>query len=163
MLGASRAKGGPLERIVTDSLRGHDLRIDEDLVALNRRLEAQARRREQAQLARHAAVTLGRRALQFYWLVCAAVIIIGLDAAYPAPGQRLAFALADPALMLDRPFATCAKAHANGYYSIPRDSRAYAADQDGDGDGRACEPTRNDLPDPMWRLRIIQDRLFAPW
>lgn len=154
---------GRMERIVTDRLRGHDPHIDEELLALNRRLDAQTRRRRRAELARGALRVAARRTLQFYWLVCAGVILIGLDAAYPAAGQRVAFAFADPALILDRPFPNCARAHANGYASIPRRSRAYAAGQDPDGDGRACEPTLHDLPDPIWRLRIIQDRLFAPW
>lgn len=142
---------------------GHDPQADDDLVALNRRLDTQNARRRRGQAARGALRAIGRRVLQFYWLVCAAVVIIGLDAAYPAPGQRLAFAFADPALVPDKPFETCALAHANGYYSIPLGARAYSAAQDGDNDGRACEPTRNDLPNPMWRVRIIQDRVLAPW
>jgi hypothetical protein len=154
---------GRMERIVADSGRGHDPQVDDELAALNRRLDARARRQRRGELARRAARIVVRRIAQFYWLVCAAVIVIGLDAVYPAPRQRLAFAFADPALMLDRPFPSCAKAHANGYYWIPRASGAYAAGQDPDGDGRACAPSRHDLPDPLWRLRIIQDRLFAPW
>jgi hypothetical protein len=152
-----------MERIVSDRTRGRDLDVDQDLLALQRRLDARARGQQRARLARGAVRVLARRLVQFYWLICTAVILIGLDAAYPQPGRRLAFAFADPALTLDRPFPNCARAHANGYYSIPRASRAYAADQDPDGDGRACEPDRNSLPDPMWRLRTIQDRLFAPW
>lgn len=137
--------------------------IDADLEELNRRLAAQSSRRRRVELGRGLLRIVACGAIQFYWLVCGAVILIGLDAAYPAAGQRLAYAFADPSLALDRPFASCTQAHANGYYAIPRRSRAYAAGQDGDGDGRACEPPPGRLPDLIWRLRIIQDRLFAPW
>lgn len=134
-----------------------------DLASLNRRVESHARRRRQATFVRGLLRMVWRRAMQVYVLVCLAVVALGLNAAFPGPGERLAYALADPALILDRPFASCAEAHTNGYYWIHRSSRAYDAAQDPDGDGRACKPRAGEFPDPMWRLRIIQDRLFAPW
>jgi hypothetical protein len=137
--------------------------VDNDLAALNARLSAQDRRRRRAALTRGAARILWRRALTFYWLVCLAVIGMGLNRVYPGPGQHLVWAFQDPARELDAPFASCAKAHANGYFGIPRTSKGYAAGQDPDGDGRACEPHGKDWPDPLWRLRIIEDRLRAPW
>lgn len=99
----------------------------------------------------------------FYWLVCVAVIGLGLNRLYPGPVRHLAWAFQDPAMDLDRPFATCDQAHANGYFAIPRGSKGYSAAQDPQGHGWACPPGRGAWPDPAWRFRIIQDRLAAPW
>ncbi len=137
--------------------------VDRDLEALNRRLVAQTRRRRMAQVARQTLAGLWRRAVTFYWLVCLAVIGMGLNRAYPGPGQHLAWAFQDPALDLDAPFATCAQANANGYFNIPRASKAYLPAQDPDSSGRSCAPASGRMAELGWRLRTVEDRLFAPW
>ena len=106
----------------------------------------------------------GRRMLFAYWILCLAVIALGLDrlfpevrAALPRPGaeafQPLALeptAARDPVLpasvlperspaLADRPFPTCGAAIRAGVYNIPANDPAYTPDQDGDGDGLACE------------------------
>lgn len=112
--------------------------------------------------ARRALSLLGRRLLQFYWLTCLAIIALGLNQLYPQVGEKIAYAFRDPALDLKGPFRTCAAAHYAGYYNIPRGSKAYVERQDGDGDGRACEPYPGYPPDTTARLRLIEERLMAP-
>jgi hypothetical protein len=112
--------------------------------------------------ARRTLAQLARRLLQFYWLTCLAIIALGLSHLFPQVGEKAAYALRDPALDLKGPFRNCAAAHYAGYYNIPRGSKAYVERQDGDGDGRACEPYRGYAPDPTARLRLIEERLMGP-
>jgi hypothetical protein len=102
---------------------------------------------------------LARRLLQFYWLTCAAIIVLGLNQVYPRVGHKIAWAFEDPAYELTKPFRNCAQAHYAGYFNIPRGSKAYVERQDGDGDGRSCEPYPGYPPDPLARLRVIEERL----
>ncbi|WP_337185573.1 excalibur calcium-binding domain-containing protein [Phenylobacterium sp.] len=102
----------------------------------------------------------GRALLTAYWIGCLAVIGLGLDRLYP--GWRAgAQALVTPSVEANPsagmslqgwstplpgrwarvgPFPNCAAAHAAGIYNIPAGSPAYRPQQDGDGDGFACEP-----------------------
>jgi hypothetical protein len=105
---------------------------------------------------------LVRRLLQFYWLTCLAIVVMGLNQLYPQVGRKIAYAFRDPALDLTRPFPNCAAAHTAGYYNIPRASPAYVERQDGDLNGRACEPYPGYPPDYMARVRLIEYRLMAP-
>ena len=114
------------------------------------------------QAARNALAQLARRLLQFYWLTCIAIVALGVNQMHPEWARRVRYALRDPAMDLARPFANCAVAHNAGYFDIPRGSRAYVERQDGDGNGRACEPYPGYPPDRMARLRLIEDRLTAP-
>jgi len=124
------------------------------------RSPAETQLRDQA--ARNALGLLARRILQFYWLTCVAIIALGVNRMHPEWGERLAYALRDPALDLTKPFANCAVAHNAGYFNIPRGSRAYVERQDEDKNGRACEPYPGYPPDRMARLRLIEARLAAP-
>jgi hypothetical protein len=105
---------------------------------------------------------VGRGLLLFYWLTCTAIIVMGLNSAYPAAGRKIAWAFEDPALALTEPFTNCAQAHYAGFFNIPRGSQAYLEGQDGDGDGLACEPYRDYAPDPLARVRLIEARLSGP-
>jgi len=119
------------------AFRGKDLRERESLIQnLRRRFERVSRRRD----GRPWIARAGRMALILYWGVCLAVIAVGLNAWRPEIGQRLAYALRDPAMDLTAPFPNCSAAHAAGYSDIPVGSPAYTERQDGDGDGLACEP-----------------------
>jgi hypothetical protein len=124
------------------------------------RTPAQDQLRDQA--ARNALALLARRLLQFYWLTCLAIIAMGAFQLHPEWGEKVRFALRDPALELKRPFPTCIAAHNAGYFNIPRASRAYVERQDEDKNGRACEPYPGYPPDRMARLRLIEQRLMAP-
>lgn len=112
--------------------------------------------------ARQTLARLGRRLLQFYWMCCLGIVALGLYQLHPEVGERFRWAFRDPALDLKRPFPTCAAAHYAGYFNIPRASRAYVDRQDGDGDGRACEPYPGYPPDYMARVRVIEQRLSLP-
>lgn len=102
----------------------------------------------------------GKALLAAYWIGCLAVIGLGLDRLYPGwrggspavgPARAASLAVAespDPAwspplrarTVPAGPFPNCAAAHAAGVYDIPLGSPAYRPQQDGDGDGFACEP-----------------------
>ena len=100
------------------------------------------------------------RVVSVLWIAaCCGVIVMGLPRMYPKAGERLDYAFRAPAMDLDKPFASCAQAHAAGFYANPRASPAYAADQDGDNDGFACEPGRGDPPPFLGRLKTIAKRL----
>ena len=100
------------------------------------------------------------RIVTVLWIAaCCGVIVVGLPRMYPQAGERLDYAFREPAMDLDQPFASCAAAHAAGYYDIPRASPAYAAEQDSDNDGIACEPGRGDPPPILGRLKVIAKRL----
>jgi hypothetical protein len=105
---------------------------------------------------------LARRLLQFYWLTCVSIIAIGLIDMHPEWRAKIDYALEDPALELTGPFPSCAAAHSAGYFSIPRTSKAYVERQDGDLNGRSCEPYPGYPPDYMGRLRVIENRLMLP-
>lgn len=109
--------------------------------------------------ARRTLARLGRRLLQFYWLCCIGIIAMGLWRTHPEVGEQIRWAFRDPALDLKRPFSNCAAAHYAGVFNIPRTSKAYVERQDGDGDGRACEPYPGYPQDPMARVRLIEGRL----
>lgn len=106
----------------------------------------------------------GLRLLISYWIVCLAVIAVGLDRLFPevraalatpvievpspepfAPEPAATFEPARLATAPDappqarRPFPTCGAAIRAGVYNIPAGSPAYTPDQDGDADGVACE------------------------
>jgi hypothetical protein len=70
--------------------------------------------------------------------LCLIAIGLGLDRMYPTVRPSLHHAL--HADLPRRPFPDCEAAHAAGVFSIPRGSSAYAAEQDGNGNGLACEP-----------------------
>jgi len=100
------------------------------------------------------------RVVTVLWIAaCCGVIVMGLPRMYPKAGERLDYAFREPSMDLDKPFASCAEAHAAGYYDIPRASPAYDADQDADNDGYACEPGRGDPPPILGRLKTIAHRL----
>lgn len=104
---------------------------------------------------------LGRRLLLAYWFACLTVIALGLDRLFPevraslaAPGAEVSApqsfapeptATSEPVLhaaappLASRPFPTCGAAIRAGVYNIPANDPAYTPDQDGDGDGVACE------------------------
>ena len=105
---------------------------------------------------------LMRRLLQFYWLTCIGIILMGLNQSFPRVGHKIAWAFENPAYELTKPFPNCAKAHNAGYFNIPRGSKAYVARQDGDGDGRSCEAYPDYPPDPLARLQVIENRLSGP-
>ena len=136
---------------------------EEDQRLLRSMLDAERRHKARAAAARSLFHSLWGRLVFFYRLVCVLVIVIGLDALYPAAGRHLAYAFRDPALALSTPFASCQQAQANGYFNIPAASKGYAADQDYDGDGVACEPPAHRWPQLTWRLRTVVDRLREPW
>jgi len=81
---------------------------------------------------------LGRGLLIVYWLGCVAVIAAGVNRADPDLWPTVQRALPGP--HIDHPFANCRAAHAAGVYDIPFWSPGYTSAQDGDGDGKACEP-----------------------
>ena len=112
--------------------------------------------------ARRLFATLARRMLQFYWLTCLFIVGLGLNQLHPEVGEKVAYALRDPALDLARPFPNCPAAHHAGYYNIPRASAAYVERQDGDSNGLACEPYRGYPPGRFARLNTIQQRLMGP-
>ena len=124
------------------------------------RTPAQDQLRNQA--ARNALGLLARRLLQFYWLTCLGIITMGVVQLHPEWGEKVSFALRDPALSLERPFPTCAAAHYAGYFNIPRTSKAYLERQDEDKNGRSCEPFPGYPPDRTARLQLIERRLMAP-
>lgn len=103
----------------------------------------------------------GGRLLLLYFAVCVAAIVISLNGLYPGASRRLTYALRDPAMDLTQPFASCAAAHAAGFYNIPRGSNAYAEGQDGDGDGLACEPYSGGGPGRFVGPRRFLRRLTA--
>jgi hypothetical protein len=104
-----------------------------------------------------------RRLLQFYWLTCLAIIGMGLNQMFPQVGQKIEYAFQDPALELQQPFSNCAQAHRAGYFNIPRNSKAYVLRQDEDLNGKACEPYPGYPQDYMRRMRVIEQRLEAPY
>ena len=69
--------------------------------------------------------------------LCMLAIGMGLDRMYPVVRPTLTHALNDD--LPARPFPDCADAHDVGVFDIPAGSAAYTVDQDGDGDGLACE------------------------
>ena len=81
---------------------------------------------------------IGRRLLLAYWVVCLAVIALGVDYRFPELRRAVTDAIYGP--QLAHPFASCAAAHAAGVYNIRRDSAGYLPSQDADNDGVACEP-----------------------
>lgn len=83
---------------------------------------------------------VGVRLLVLYWATCLWVILSGVNQAYPDLWAGVRRALPGP--VADRPFASCGAARAAGVSDIPFWSPAYSSDQDGDGDGWACEPPR---------------------
>ena len=100
------------------------------------------------------------RVVAVLWIAaCSGVIAVGLNHMYPQAGARLEYAFREPSMDLDKPFESCAAAHAAGYYDIPRASPAYADDQDPDNDGIACEPVRGDPPPILSRLKFVSHRL----
>ena len=105
---------------------------------------------------------LMRRLVQFYWVTCLAIIVMGLNQSFPRMGHKIAWAFENPAFELTRPFPNCARAHYAGFFNIPRGSKAYVERQDGDGDGRSCEPYPGYPADPLARLRVIESRLSGP-
>jgi hypothetical protein len=70
--------------------------------------------------------------------LCLLAIGLGLDRMYPVVRPSLDHALHED--LPRRPFPDCEAAHAAGIFSIPRGSPAYAVEQDGNGNGLACEP-----------------------
>ncbi len=100
-----------------------------------------------------------RRLMALWIAACAVIIVLGLNRMYPQYGERLAYALRDPAMDLTTPFATCKAANAAGYFDIPRESSAYVRWQDPDNRGLACEPAPGV---PSGRLELIRKRLAAP-
>ena len=70
--------------------------------------------------------------------LCLYAIGVGLDRMYPTVRPGLGHALHED--LPRRPFPDCEAAHAAGVFSIPRGSAAYAVEQDGNGNGLACEP-----------------------
>jgi hypothetical protein len=103
--------------------------------------------------------SLGRRLVLVYWVGCGTIVLIGLNQIFPIPGQRIIYALQDPAMDLEAPFEDCATANAAGYYAIPRGSKGYARTQDPDGNGKACEADAAHRPSPMASIQRIMDRL----
>lgn len=75
-----------------------------------------------------------------YWIACLGVIGLGLDRLHPEIRAGAIEALVTR--YGAQPYPSCAAAHAAGVYDIPAWSRAYSEQQDGDGDGLACEPPR---------------------
>jgi len=70
--------------------------------------------------------------------LCLFAIALGLDRMYPMARPSLHHALHQD--LPRRPFPDCEAAHTAGVFSIPRGSPAYAPEQDGNGNGLACEP-----------------------
>ena len=73
------------------------------------------------------------------------VIGVGLERIYPQARVQLAAvpqAQAEAAAGRNRPYPSCAVAHADSVYDIPNGSPIYTPHQNGDGDGLACEPVR---------------------
>jgi hypothetical protein len=103
--------------------------------------------------------SFARRMVLVYWAACGTILLIGLNQVYPIPGQRIIYALQDPAMDLEAPFEDCATANAAGYYAIPRGSKGYARSQDPEGDGKACEGDAAHRPSPMSSVQRIVDRL----
>ncbi|MDQ0465870.1 hypothetical protein QO010_003662 [Caulobacter ginsengisoli] len=75
-----------------------------------------------------------------WWILCLGVIFAGLLKAHPDLVTSFTQVLHNPVMDLTEPFPDCRVAHEAGFYDIPRSSPAYSPDQDGDGDGLACEP-----------------------
>ena len=95
---------------------------------------------------RRGAKAIWRGILTAYWVICVAVVVVGLGLIYPRKGGG-EVAQAEPAPFeaaagRASPYPSCAAAHAEGVYDIPVGSAAYTPNQDGDGDGLACEPVR---------------------
>ena len=88
---------------------------------------------------------IGQPLLVVYWVVCLAVIALGVDYRYPQIRRQVMLAIFGP--QVDRPYASCAAANAAGVYNIRRSSPAYTPSQDGDNDGVACEPGPLKPPD----------------
>lgn len=109
----------------------------ERLANIRQRFSAVARQRRLNRF-RAALGVFSRTLLIGYWTACSAVIVAGVNKACPQIWPKMQRVLPGPAL--DRPFATCSEAHAAGVYNIPVWSPAYRLEQDGDGDGKACEP-----------------------
>lgn len=70
--------------------------------------------------------------------LCLFAIGLGLDRMYPVVRPSVGHAVTED--LPRRPFPSCEAAHEAGVFSIPRTSRAYSPDQDGNGNGLACEP-----------------------
>jgi hypothetical protein len=127
--------------------------------ALRLRFKADADRLRRSQTVRRVLRMIWRRFMLAYWLACCTIIAVGVNDRYPGIGQRVAYALRDPAMELEKPFANCEIAHDQGFYSLPRKSPAYAAWQDRRNDGRACEPYWGHYPNIGAVGRRIVNRL----
>lgn len=118
------------------NLRGPE-RVDE---AARRQIQRYRAWRRQSGLSRKHRVTLGPIdvVLIACLSLCLLAIGLGLDRMYPTVRPSLDHALHED--LPRRPFPDCEAAHAAGVFNIPRGSAAYTVDQDGDGNGLACEP-----------------------
>ncbi|MDP3635155.1 excalibur calcium-binding domain-containing protein [Phenylobacterium sp.] len=123
----------------TRPLEGHG--SEERLIRLRNRFRAAAPRARLWPRVRGRVGDLGRSLLIVYWLGCVVVIAVGANRIYPDLWPRVQRVLPGP--KVDQPFPSCRAAHAAGVYNIPIWSPGYASEQDGDGDGRACEPQRS--------------------
>jgi hypothetical protein len=81
---------------------------------------------------------VGRAVMVLYWAGCLAVIGYGADRLRPEWREQVTAEV--DAATLAMPFPNCSVAHAAGVYNIPEGSPRYRPQQDGDGDGLACEP-----------------------
>ena len=122
----------------TRRLEGHG--SEEGLIRLRNRFPAAAPRARLWARGRGRLGDLGRGLLMVYWLGCVAVIAIGVNRIYPDLWPRVQRVLPGP--KLEQPFPDCRAAHAAGVFNIPIWSPGYTSEQDGDRDGRACEPPR---------------------
>lgn len=113
---------------------------EERLTRLRRSFQAASHSRSASRGAGSRLRDLGRSLLVIYWLGCLAIIVVGVNRIYPDLWPQVQRALPGP--KVDQPFANCSAAHAAGIYNIPFWSPAYTPEQDGDGDGKACEPFR---------------------
>lgn len=120
----------------TRPLEGHG--SEERLTQLRSRFRAAAPRVRLSLRVWRRLRALGRNLLIVYWLGCIAVIAFGVNRIYPDLWPKVQRVLPGP--KVEQPFPTCRAAHAAGVYDIPIWSPGYTSEQDGDGDGKACEP-----------------------
>lgn len=88
---------------------------------------------------RRLVISAADRVLFLCLLVCLIAIGVGLDRLNPTVRPTLDHALRED--LPRRPFPDCDSAWAAGVDNIPVGTAAYTRDQDGDGDGLACEPS----------------------
>jgi len=110
-----------------------------ETVALQRRLYQAWLRQIGARSRQHRIVLSAVDAVLIACLaLCLFAIGLGLDRMYPVVRPSLNHALYEDLPV--RPYPSCEAAHEAGVFSIPKDSPAYAPEQDGNNNGLACEP-----------------------